>query len=484
MFPKDFKFGFSQAGFQSEMGITEKDTNSDWYYWANDPFNINHHIVSGDNPADGAGYWDLYKTDHRIAQSLNMNAARIGIEWSRIFPTSTEKIEVNSIIENGNVIKINISKESIEELFNICDKRAIEHYREIFQDLKKRGFFVIINLFHWSLPLWINDPRERVPHEGNKLGNCFNQKTVIEFTKYAALIADQFSDLADKYCTMNEPNEVFKSCSEDKSISAFRARMKYFIEAHARAYDVIKAISNKPVGLIYSNGDVQSFDNQDIEIKTVVEFEQRYSFFDALTKGDMSWYVADCKTKGLESGPSKRGDLENRMDWLGVNYYSRNVVMRNENGYESVKGLGYDAGLISRDKSLDGRSVTETGWEIYPIGIYNLLMSYYRRYGLPMIVTENGLADKNDIFRSRYLVSHLHYVEKAISEGANIEGYLHWSLCDNFEWGSGFSKKFGLVMVDYNTKKRYLRPSALVFREIAKNNEIPEQLEWLNQDKF
>ncbi len=484
MFPKGFIFGFSQAGFQSEMGLSDKDENSDWYIWANDQYNTKQGLVSGDDPSNGAAYWDLYETDHAIAKSINMNGARIGIEWSRIFPKSTESVAVSVEENKGDILKIGISEENLVQLKKLANAGAVNHYKDIFLDLRKKGFHTILNLFHWALPKWINDPSKRSHHPGNTIQNCFDGRTVVEFTKFAAFIASEFKDIVDEFCTMNEPNEVFKTCSEDKTVPSFHIRMKYFVEAHARAYDAIKSIANKEVGVIYANGDIQSFENKDPGIKEIVEYEQRYSFFDALVHGDVSWYVRAREARKLDHGASLREDLKGRIDWIGVNYYSRNVVRRTKNGYENVKGLGYDTGWISMEKSLDGRSVSDTGWEIYPEGIYNVLMSYHNRYGLPMMITENGLADVNDVYRPRYIVSHLSYLEKAIEEGANVRGYYTWALCDNFEWGSGYSKRFGFIMVDYETKKRYIRPSALVFREIAGANAIPESLSWMIQEKF
>ena len=484
MFPKNFKFGFSEAGFQFEMGVSDIDTNTDWYKWSHDSENIKNHIVSGDRPEEGVGYWDLYPKDHDLAEYIGMNAARIGIEWSRIFPVSTERVTVEVIEENGDILEIKITEKTIKELDLLSDKNAMQHYTNIFNDIKKRGWFLVINLFHWSLPLWINDPSNRNSEKDNALGNCMNRSSVIEFVKYAAYISYYFGSIADRFATMNEPNEVFKTCSEDKRVESYHIRMKWFVEAHARSYDAMKQFTNRQIGVIYANGDVQSFENRDPKLKEEVEYEQRYSFFDALIHGDVHWYVSACRKTNHVHGKSIRPDLSNRIDWIGVNYYSRNVVKRKEDGYENVRGLGYDTGWVSYEKSLDGRSVSETGWEIYPGGIYNIVMSYHKRYELPMMITENGMADDNDRFRPRYLVSHLKNLERAINDGAKVDGYLHWALTDNFEWGSGFSKKFGLIKIDYKTKKRYLRPSALIMKEITKHNGIPEELEWLGEDKF
>lgn len=109
-------------------------------------------------------------------------------------------------------------------------------------------------------------------------------------------------------------------------------------------------------------------------------------------------------------------------------------------------------------------------------GLESVLVELFNKYRIPLIVTENGIADSTDKYRSSYLITHLISVLKAVGKGADVRGYLHWSLIDNYEWAMGFNMRFGLVKVDFETKKRYLRPSALVFREISTLREIPEEL--------
>ncbi|MEM0136309.1 MAG: beta-galactosidase BgaS [Thermoplasmatales archaeon] len=483
MLPKDFKFGFSEAGFQFEMGISEPDTNTDWYSWSHDAYNITHKIVSGDLPENGAGYWDLYEKDHENAKKIGMNAGRIGIEWSRIFPSSTEGINVHTQLENGDLTYVEISGQDIEKLDKLANKKNVEHYFKLFSDFKSKNNFLIINLYHWSTPLWINDPSKRDIEKDNAIGNNFNTRSIIEFSKFAAYVAWKFGDFADRWATMNEPNIVFgMQSSNDTSPDSVAIREKYFTEAHARAYDAIKLYSNKPVGVIYANGDIQFKNPEDKDLVQKVEYGARYSFFDAIKNGNLKWYVDSAERKGIKAGSERREDMKGKLDWVGVNYYSRDVLKREDDRWISLPGYGYSCD--SMGKSIDGRSVSETGWEVYPEGLYNVIMSYSKNVGVPMIISENGIADDNDILRPRYLVSHIKNMERAMKDGAKVEGYFHWALTDNFEWASGFSKKFGLMKVDFETKKRYFRPSALVFKEIATNREIPEELEWLGQDKF
>lgn len=483
MFPKDFKFGFSESGFQFEMGVSEPDTNTDWYSWSHDNYNISHKIVSGDLPENGPGYWDLYSTDHANAKKLGMNAGRIGIEWSRIFQKSTEEVNVDVQLNDGDVVYIGITDKDLEKLDKLANKKNVEHYRKIFSDFRARNNFLIINIYHWSTPSWINDPSKRDIDKDNAIGNGFNTRSIVEFSKYAAYIAYNFDDLADRWSTMNEPNIVFGTqSSSDRSPDSIAIREKYFTEAHARAYDSIKQYSNKPVGVIYANSDMQPLDPNDKHIIDQAEYAERFSFFDAIKNGNMKLFTEAASRKGLKAGEENRKDMAGKLDWVGVNYYSRVVLKHNDGTWNPVPGYGHFCDHL--DKSLDGRSVSDFGWEVYPEGIYNVIMSYKKKVGVPMIVSENGIADDSDTLRPRYLVSHIKNIARAMKDGARVEGYLHWALTDNYEWAAGFSQRFGLMKVDFETKKRYLRPSALVFREIATNLDIPEELGWLSEDKF
>ncbi len=248
------------------------------------------------------------------------------------------------------------------------------------------------------------------------------------------------------------------------SLADAERAQRNMIQAHARAYDNIKRFSSKPVGLIYSFIWFELFGGPP-EVAESVKNTRLYVFTDMITKG--------------VSHVSKeyRKDLASRLDWLGVNYYSR-VVFQFVNGKPVLKpGYGYTC--TPRGYSPAGNPCSDFGWEAYPEGLYLLLKELFNRYRVDLIVTENGVSDSRDALRPAYLVSHVYNVWKAVNEGIPVKGYLHWSLTDNYEWAQGFRQRFGLVMVDFKTKKRYLRPSALVFREIARTNGIPEELEHL-----
>ena len=472
------------AAFQYEMGASKEsiDPNSDWYAWTHDSFNILQGRVSGDLPENGPGYWDLFKIDHEWAKWLGLNAWRINPEWSRIFPRSTRDVKVDvSYDEDGNIIDISISEKKLEALDKIVNKRAVEHYLRIFNDIKDHGMKLIVNLYHWPLPLWIHDPikvRDTFLQEGPR--GWYDKDTVVEFAKFSAYISWKFKDLVDMWSTMNEPNVVwsqgYTSLIFPPGIISLGAMLRVainLVEAHARAYDQIKRITNsKNVGVIYAVSPSYSLSESDKDAAKISDYRSTFWFFNAIVNG-----LLDLSFGGLFKGEKiNRKDLKNKIDWVGINYYTRVVVKNFTKPFHYIVVPNYGYSCKPNSKSLDGLPTSDLGWELYPDGIKRAIkmISEYRR---PIIIAENGVADAKDNLRPWQIISYLVKVNEAIKEGNELKGYLHWSLIDNLEWASGYSKKFGLIYVNLATKKRYPRPSAYLYRDIVKNNEIPEYLE-------
>src|SRR5579875_2796382 len=447
-----------------------EDPNSDWYLWVHDRENIAAGIVSGDLPENGPGYWHRFREFHDAAERMGLKIARIGVEWSRVFPKPTLDVQVDVERRGEAVTHVDVGQSQLEMMDAIADREAVEHYRAIFSDLKKRG--IVFILYLWPLPLWIHDPI--AVRRGEKTGRMgwLSTETVVEFAKFAAYISWKLDDLVDVYSTMNEPNVVWgagysgvKSGFPPGYLSlAYSGKAMYnMIQAHARAFDLLKT-HKKPVGIIYANSDFQGLTPEDAGAASKAEFDNRWRFFEAVVNGELG---------------DHRDDLRGRLDWIGVNYYTRSVVRRAGEGYVVVEGYGHRCERNSL--SVDGRPTSDFGWEFYPEGLGNVLLKYWERYGLPLYVTENGIADEADYQRPYYLVSHVHQVHEALRRGADVRGYLHWSLADNYEWASGFTPRFGLLRVDYTTKRMFWNPSALVYREIARSNAIPDELEHLNR---
>lgn len=496
-YPKNFLWGVSNSGFQFEMGdLSGKniDPNTDWYVWVHDSFNIRKGIVSGDLPEKGIDYWSLYKQDHTIAKQLGLNAYRIGIEWSRIFPRSTSVVEVPvEKTSDGDVAKVDVDESTLNKLEKLANQDAVCHYRDVIEDLRVKGFEVFVCLNHFTLPLWIHDPlavRKTRMYRGPK--GWVDENTIIEFTKYAAYVAYKLGDLVKNWATFNEPMAVAEGgymIAESgfppglrNAFRVFRRVARNLVVAHARSYDVIKKnCSDANVGLIHNVIPVMPMSPEkksDIKAAEYMNMIHNRFFVQAVSKGWLDENLNEVKEKGeIEQY------IGNRLDWLGVNYYSRLVVKGRSLELakffagtsvipSAVPGFGFTCKPYS--KSASGLSTSAFGWELYPEGLFDALKAM-KEFGKPIYVTENGVSDVKDVLRSKFLVEHLKVLEKAINEAEiDVRGYFHWALTDNYEWAKGFGQKFGLYSVDLESKSRKSRKSAEVFKGIIKGQKAEE----------
>ncbi len=499
MFKEGFLWGASSSSFQFDMGDRHRryiDPHSDWWHWVRDLGNISRGLVSGDLPEDGINYAELYPHDHELARSLGLNTYRVQAEWSRIFPCPTRRVEVDFEEDGSGLIKrVRITKETLRELDAIANHREVHRLREVIGDLRDKGFKVILNLIHFTLPDWLHDPfraRETGLQEGPR--GIVDRDFIIEFTKFAAYVAWKLGDLVDMWSIYNEPLVMvelgymapflgFPPGVRDTRAAA--EGLRNLIVAYARAYDAIKEWDTQrsgdwgpeaaSVGIIHNIIPAYPLDRErDHDAARSYDYFHNHLILDAWSQGLYDHH--------LDGNPARVTHLSGRMDWLGVNYYTRIVVRRSDASPEGIpvlrfEGLeGYGYACIPNGISRSGRPCSDFGWEVFPEGLYRSL-SMVSRYGLPIIVTENGIADARDIYRPRYLVSHIRAIERAAENGvASVEGYLHWALTDNYEWARGFRLKFGLYEVDLVTKERMPRPSARIFARIVRENGVPKDL--------
>lgn len=476
-FPEGFLWGTATSAFQIEMGRGEPDPNSDWYVWAHDEDNIKNGIVSGDSPENGPGFWELYPQDLKLVrEELGNNAFRMSIDWSRIFPNPTWDVPVEvSFDSDGNVRSVEITEEAIQLLERRAYQPSVRRYREILTECRRLGLTVLLTLYHWPLPLWIHDPiacRDNIAQAAKR--GWVDQKTVIEFAKYAAFIARTFGDLVDIYATMNEPMVVsgagylFERSGFPPGISdpgLFVTVTKNLAIAHGIAYEQVKkwdrvSCSDRGpayVGIVHNPQYYEAYDKdskEDVKAASFLEYVQNEWFLNMVLKGDFDLNL----DRIVESGEQRR-ELAKGCDFIGVNYYMRIRVKAAES---KIPGLpGYEIVPCTEN-------CTDMGWEIYPKGLRHELNWAYGLYRRPLMVTENGIADAKDEKRSDFLLSHIQEIQKAINEdGVPVEGYFHWSLIDNFEWARGFRMKFGLFKVDYETKKRTPTKAVKVYKQIA-----------------
>jgi len=303
-------------------------------------------------------------------------------------------------------------------------------------------------------------------------------RTVKEIAKFAEFCAQEFGGEVDMWATENEPFLAVAVAGYffgfgQRSVppranldgDSTRAVTLALIEAHARMYDAVKAVHpSAKVGIVYNmQAAAPKLANRKLDVQGAanVDYLMNSLFLDAVIKGDVDMNFDGTKTH--------RDDLANRMDFLGINYYARAVVD------------GIDTSLFPQFSPLMTFNPLTLDIDYsYPKGIYEMIMSADKKYGhLPIYITETGVQDPNDDGSSaKWLVETMHWVKRAINDGADVRGYYYWSLMDNYEWSQGMSVKMGLYGMDGTDpqKTRHIRSGGTAYGRIAGSGEIPNDL--------
>lgn len=358
-------------------------------------------------------HYELYRQDFDLAAKLGHNAHRISIEWSRVEPREAVFLD--------------------EEL---------QHYRDVLTALRDRGIEPVVTLSHFTLPVWLS-----------RQGGWENEKSVEYFEKFCRIVVSACADLVRYWVTINEPMVYVYHAylwgywpPGKKSVRSSWRVLHHLLSAHKKAYRVIHGYYaekkfTSPWVSIAKN--LQAFEPATGSLRDRISVAIR-------DLGYNRWFLNKlCTSRTL--------------DYIGVNYYSRHLV----------KTKSWRPASILFDQSFDdpGCEKNILGWDIYPLGLYKLLVSL-KKYGLPVLITENGICAKDDEQRWRYISSHLFEMHRAIGQGVSLLGYLYWSLTDNFEWDKGFSPRFGLVKVDYATQERTARESACKYARVCQTGQL------------
>jgi beta-glucosidase/6-phospho-beta-glucosidase/beta-galactosidase len=493
-FPRSFLWGTAIAGLQAEAGgqPSNADPRSDWWVWSRDPLNIERGWVTGDRIDQGPGHWRLFRKDIDLAaERLNANAYRFSVEWSRIFPRSTAGVKVGPRIDAAD----------LRRLDRLADHAALRHYAAELRVANRRGLQPFVTLSHFSLPTWIHDPiavRDALASRGPddalpKLarGGWLNASTVREFRKYAAYLAWKLGRRVTFWTPLNEPLVVaangyvnvpgaFAGYFPPGAFSfsgAIRAVINQ-VKANAAAYDAIHRFDGRarvgPVNNMIAFTPTDPASARDRTATRHADYLFNRLFLNAVVRGNWDLNV-DGRIEHGERRPGSAG----KADYLGVNYYFRGrVTGLGEPISERIKLLDFlprTAYATPAQPSLAPCPTicSDFGSEIYPQG-FRASLKTAGAYGLPVYITENGIADADDDRRAGYLVSHLRQVRASMRSGeARLRGYLYWTLVDNFEWAAGYYPKFGMFSYDPATLRRTERPSARVYARIARTGRLP-----------
>lgn len=474
-FPEKFYFGASTAGFQVDPGCPSSnctDTKSDWYQWVNSAAELQDlkDLITFEPLENAPGFWELYPQDFdRAKNDMGLNSIRLSIEWSRIFPTATDGLEGDALAA-------------------VADQANIAAYHAQFAALKARGMTPLVTIHHYTLPLWIHDGV--ACHKD--LATCTNRgwldraRIVREIAKYSGFVAKEFGGEIDLWATQNEPFAVvlpgYLLPSKDRvnppglsyRFAEAKAVMNAMIEAHARMYDAVKANDlvdadkdgkASMVGLVYPIAPTRPKDPEnrlDVSGADHLFYLYNTAFLDGVVKG-----MVDADLNGKPDTTEPDPQLAGRMDYLGLNYYTRITVRGTETASFS---------LLSSISNFD--PLTLELWEDYPKGIYDIQIFVKDRYAIPIIITETGTdATPGDERIESWLVRHLEWTKRAIKDGADTRGFFYWSLTDNYEWNHGMGMKFGLYAVANDAAKtRTARSAVATYAEIIKKQDISAEL--------
>jgi beta-glucosidase len=440
-FPNSFLWGTATAAFQIEKG----DVNTDWSAWVN---LTPSKIKNGDKPDDG-GPDALNHIDDDIAlmQQMGVNSYRFSIEWGRLFPTADATAP---------------------------DPTALAAYDGEMQKLQSAHITPMVTLQHFAIPTWLSD----VTQPNNPQG-WERPETTDAFVKFCTWAGSHYGAQVDWWVTINEPlvtaviGYVQGGSPPGTVLAADRAfaAIKAMARAHAKCFDALHAADtvdadgDGKAAMVSVAAHLRTFhpldptSDDDVAATAHVHYLWNLWFLNATILGN--W---DDDLDGNYTGPNDtQGDptLKGRMDYVGMNYYSDTLISAHSGLVIPIVNAA-----VVQDHLPTDRPKTDVAWDIYPEGLRTILDEDVAPYKLPVVITENGIADRADQNRARFLAEHLYQLGWSIQDGVDVRGYFHWSLMDNFEWQNGFCPNFGFASVDHATAARTLRASGSEFKKI------------------
>lgn len=386
-------------------------------------------------------HWSRAGEDLALAADLGLNSYRFSVEWAKVEP------------EEG-----------------VWNENALRWYETLLDHCERRGLLPMLTLHHFTLPQWFAAK-----------GGFANPESVPLFARYVGRVIERLGARVPLWCTFNEPMVLAlgsylggfmpPALNDPASVSRASANL---LQAHVAAYAAIHgkiAERSGPwrdhpvqVGIAHNMLDFlpdRWWHPLERALAMVINDFYNRRWLNAITGHKQSFGLPGL----IPAAPARSlATSKPSADYIGVNYYTKAYVRwrPRDASAGTVKGLPLGIAFARRNEEQ-----TDVGWAIHPAGFRKILLQA-ASFGLPVYVTENGIADKGDQLRGRYLSAHLREIARLVAEGEDIRGYYHWSLLDNFEWKEGFGPRFGLYHVDYSSFAREARSSALLYRKIIR----------------
>ncbi|KQZ76346.1 GH1 family beta-glucosidase [Nocardioides sp. Root151] len=418
--PPGFSFGASTAAYQIEGAVAEGGRGrSIWDTFCAEP----SRIVDGSSGAEACDHYHRYAEEVALLKGLGVDGYRLSIAWPRIQPTGT----------------------------GAPNAEGIAFYDRLLDELLGAGIDPMVTLYHWDLPQALEDD-----------GGWLNRATAERFSEYAAICGERFGDRVRQWVPVNEPNVAslmgyalgMHAPGKTLMFDALPA-CHHLLLAHGLGTQALRGAGVGEIGCANNHAPMWPASDGDGDLAATGLFDDLWNnlFADPMLLGEWPEDLAP-----LMEPLAREGDLatiNQPLDFYGVNYYNPYLVAAAAEGAE----------LPFEYRDIEGYPTTDFGWPVVPDGLREQLVTLHRRYTdlPPVVITESGCAynlgpDETGVVDDRaridYLDSHLRAVADAIAEGVDVRGYFTWSIIDNFEWSEGYTQRFGLVHVDYDTQQR------------------------------
>ncbi|MCP5100335.1 MAG: beta-glucosidase [Chloroflexi bacterium] len=450
-FPDNFLWGAATASYQIEGAANEDGRGeSIWDRFSHTPGKTQ----DGDTGDIACDHYHRWQDDIQLMQTLGLQTYRFSIAWPRIVPNGRGQI----------------------------NQAGLDFYSQLVDRLLDANIIPCATLYHWDLPQMLQDA-----------GGWASRDIVSAYTEYADIMTRHLGDRVNFWATFNEPgvfaylgNLSGEHAPGYKDVRQSILVAHHTLLAHGKTIPIIRQnVPDAKVGIVIAINEKQPATDSVADETAVTLINNLWNNMYLGPLAGHGYPESNLHLFRTQFGDEipfiRSGDMDVMsapIDFLGINYYTRAIV-----SHDTIHDFLQDQ--LPQDKTgatlnISGNEFTEMGWEVYPEGLYNVLHKINNEYGFPeLYITENGAATNDHVAadghvhdeqRLSYLKRHFAQANRAIQEGVPLKGYFVWSLLDNFEWAFGYSKRFGLIHVDYETQKRTLKNSALWYQNVIKQN--------------
>ena len=395
------------------------------------------HIMNKDDGKVACDHYHNFREDVELMKEIGLKSYRFSISWARIFPDAS----------------------------GVVNDAGVKFYKELVDELYRAGITPMCTLYHWDLPMWLHE-----------MGGWINENIIEHFVKYAEVMVEALSDKVPLWLTFNEPQCIIHAGYKSGAHAPFLKLddtlvykiTRNLMVAHGKAVIRMREVAKQPIKI--STAPVCSIRIPKSDSPEDIESARARSY----ARND-EWYSESWWSDPVFLGKNAEGyDFLSEEDLQIIaqplDFYAFNLY--NAGGFNSASIERSEDGYV-------GYPLTAMDWAITPDCLYWAPKFLYERYKLPLMITENGMANLDFVMRDGkvhdpqridFIATYLAALKRAVSEGVPVLGYQYWSLMDNFEWTFGYSRRFGLIYVDYRDSKRTLKDSAYFYAEVIRTN--------------